>query len=402
MRTFGKIIAVCFALTACLTILPTGGEVQAQADSGEIAVYFDGKRVENASAFVERGVMWVPFRPLMASLGAKVSFDPKKDGEIRAVIGQDTMSLWAGDSLVAYRDREYSLSQEIRTIRGQVYFPARGLGELLHLEVVYDSKARRANLAHWGLGQEDAVKAVVSSFLDPKMNGQRASLLTSDNPALKYYEYEPAIMEKTYREFETWVGDIDYTSATTATVNAGTRSESQVMKRVSETEFKLRREGATWRIAKHDGVHLNMDLPSDADETEAELKRNHPDEVAAVLRDVQAFHDAYNAEDVNGTTRLLSSNFKTSWKKITGEDYDGLMEAFFAGDIHERKEILTARVLYIEGDQAVVHLKMRYSEQEGDGTILEDDPYELIVGLDLENGHWAYNFDEEWDITQDY
>ncbi|QHT59044.1 copper amine oxidase N-terminal domain-containing protein [Paenibacillus lycopersici] len=402
MRRIRTLIAGVMALAAAASAVPAASAAASPSGGGGIAVVVNEQQLGGANAIIENGVMWLPFRPMMDALGAKVGYDPAT-AEITAAIGKDTMRFQAESSIVQYKGHEFDLYDEIRRIRGQVYVSARSMGQLLELDVTYDRSVKQANVTAWGYGQDDAVKAAVTAFLDPAMTGRHAERLTADNPDRIYYEHESETMDPPYRMFETRFGDIDYTSAARAVLQAVTRSETQAMKSEREVEYRLQRAGARWLIAKIDYNHLRLDLPDDADETAAALKRERPDEADAVLRDLNAFYDAYNAGNYEATMELLSPRFRQRWKELTGDDYGKLLQAIFDNG-RDTSVIVDSRVLYIEGAHAVVHLNVLFSEAGADGSSPPEEPYpyELVAGMDLVDGHWTYNYDDEWTISEDY
>ncbi|BBH22923.1 hypothetical protein Back11_42680 [Paenibacillus baekrokdamisoli] len=395
-----RLLIITLILTSGAANIP--GYTAAAAQSEPIPVIVNGKKLVQAEAWIRNGVTMVPFRSFLESVGSKVRYEAKT-GEITATVGDETITLFVGDDVLQYKDSLYLFPPaiEITVIHDHIYLPLRVLGEAFGYVVGYDHSGKKVTLTKLGFGQDAAIKTLLETYLQPDHEQPLANLMTPDNPYLIYNQVPHHENYGPYRSYEGWIGQITYTSDTEAVVTAGYNAKTQSLNTSAEIKFSLRKVNQDWRIANQNPVHYKMDLPSDADQSVKELRKNDPDKVEHVLQDVKTYYKAMNDENIELAVQFISPHFFEEWNRVTQGDYKSVLRSGF-DNAARKDELLDARVLYADDKHAVVHAHIMFSEQlNGSDDIEGPYEYELLISMDLIDGNrWTYR--DEIDLNGDY
>jgi hypothetical protein len=128
-RIFLTLLIILFSFQGIFFLTP--------GSTGQINVLVNGKRLDNASAFIESGRTLVPCRVIAEALGAFVNWD----NETRTVIierKKDSFQL-APDSTIAFKNGEQIVLDVPGKIVGdRLYVPLRIIAESLGAKVIWD------------------------------------------------------------------------------------------------------------------------------------------------------------------------------------------------------------------------------------------------------------------------
>ena len=121
--------------------------VPAKAAQRSVPVQIDGKPIA-VSAYVERGVTYVPLRALLNTIGAWDVWWDEATG--RAAAASDDIHLWADPAADTVTVDEKTVRGRVTVENGVTYVPLRLVGEALGCQVEWDPYLRGATVTSPG------------------------------------------------------------------------------------------------------------------------------------------------------------------------------------------------------------------------------------------------------------
>lgn len=389
-------------LSFCLLVTTQLFVGSASAANKPIQLYVNNVKIAGVQPIVISGVMYVPYRSFFSALGFTVAYDSDTQ-QISGAIRDAEIQFWAGEDRIEFDGVTYYLDNAIPVSNGQVYLPLRLVSNLSEYSVNYDKANSTVRLQAYGLGEEAAIKELLTKYYDTFS----PRLYSSDNLKLNYmnleYDYEAnkPVSEIKLRDYTVTVDWIKFTSATEAQLQVTYIKNSEVLNQSDVYLFDIRYEHGQWKIANEAIIYKNMEIPKDIDTQAASIIKNRYGEQNTVLSDLRTYYQALNEENLELTVQFTDPSIIKSWNddNFVSVTWESIVKESFAHSDY-RYRLFDERVVFLGEKEAVVQGKLDFSMAIEDEKA-DHDVSEVLIYLKYANGHWTYRDDINLDLDFD-
>ncbi|MFX3636715.1 MAG: hypothetical protein ACE3K5_28605 [Candidatus Pristimantibacillus sp.] len=194
------------------------------------------------------------------------------------------------------------------------------------------------------------------------------------------------------RDFVVTINKIEYTSANEANLEVEYIKNTEILDQKDVYAYNVRKDGEQWRILDTKDISGSMQLPSDINETAAEIMEKQNKEQNAILSDLYTYYKAENEENLNLALQYTSPLFIERWNAfILDPDatWEKVLEANYIYS-EEKRKLSEERVVFIGEKEAVVHAMLEWSDTSDEYAEDQLYLYEVLIYMDYANGHWNY------------
>lgn len=368
----------------------------ASTASTPVSLFVNDLKLDQTNAFFQDDELYLPFRAIFQQLDIPIEYD-KESHSISYVYQNEPYAIDITQEIIYTPNGGYRLLVSLRMVEQRTYIPQSFVEDLLRLPVEYNEKNNQVNVYSLGYAHDSTIHRLANSYYEHDIPANL--LFTYDADPYGYLRhFDDAQISVLTDILDTKIGAVYYQSLTEAIVKTSQSSVTPAVSRYVEIDLHFRLEEGQWKISKFDFTKLQIDLLDDAEEKIAELLQSSPEKVNQVLSDLKANYAAKMGTDPKAALEAYSPLFIDEWNRSTVDTWEEVID-FSIRYPSQKKELIDAKVIYVDDTTAVVYVRVRLTElaQTYDGLYEPrelEGPYEYeeILYLDNTDGkRWTFN-----------